>query len=108
MDLSKKKCVPCRGGVPPLPTEKAQELLKELNIAWKLADNKIERTYKFRNFREAMVFINKVASIAEAEGHHPDIHLEGWNSVRIVLYTHAIGGLHENDFIVAAKIDGLV
>jgi 4a-hydroxytetrahydrobiopterin dehydratase len=108
MDLTSKKCVPCEGGIPPLTLENAEALLKDLDISWKIIDKKIERTFRFKNFREAMKFVNKVAELAEREGHHPDIHLEGWNKVRIVLYTHAINGLHENDFIVAAKIDALV
>lgn len=108
MDLKSKKCVPCEGGIPPLQKEKAKELLKELDLSWKIAGNKIERTFRFKDFRGAMEFVNKVADVAEAAGHHPDIHLEGWNKVRIALYTHAINGLHENDFIVAARIDALV
>jgi 4a-hydroxytetrahydrobiopterin dehydratase len=107
MDLKGKKCVACHGGVKPLGVEEAQALLKELDASWKIIGNRIERTFKFNDFKGAMVFVNKVAAVAESEGHHPDIHVEGWNKVRIVLYTHAINGLHENDFIVAAKLDAL-
>jgi 4a-hydroxytetrahydrobiopterin dehydratase len=107
MDLTAKKCVPCEGGVQPLEKEKAAEYLKQLGPGWETDGKKITKRYRFKDFAEAMGFVNKVAEVAEAEGHHPDIHIEGWNKVRIVLFTHAIKGLHENDFIVAAKIDGL-
>ena len=70
--------------------------------------DKIERDFTFKNFKEAIVFINKVADLAESEGHHPDILLHGWNKVQLTLYTHSISGLSENDFIMAAKIDKLV
>lgn len=108
MGLTDKRCVPCEGGIAPLSQRKAEALLKELDGAWRIADNKIERPFRFKNFRQAVAFVNEVAEVAEGEGHHPDIHLENWNRVRIVLHTHAINGLHENDFIVAAKIDALV
>lgn len=108
MDLRKKRCVPCEGRVKPLTGKKARELLRKLDAAWRIRKTRIERRFRFRDFWRAMSFANKVAVIAEKEGHHPDIHVEKWNNVRIVLYTHAIGGLHENDFIVAAKIDALV
>ncbi len=87
--------------------EKAQDMLKNLN-GWELVENagKIEKKYKFANFVEAMAFINKVAEIAEQEGHHPDIFVS-YSRVTITLFTHKINGLHMNDFIVAAKIDAL-
>ncbi len=105
MSLLSKKCVPCEGGVMPLFRPAAEALLKE-TPDWELAvdGKKISRKYKFKNFKEALAFVNKVGDIAEAEGHHPDMEL-GWGRVRIELSTHAIGGLSENDFILAAKID---
>jgi len=88
-----------------LDSKKVQELLKQL-VLWTLKDNKkIEKIYSFKNFKEAMAFINKVGNLAEEEGHHPDIEIFNWNKTRISLSTHAIGGLSENDFILAAKID---
>jgi 4a-hydroxytetrahydrobiopterin dehydratase len=106
-ELAAKSCTACRGGVPPLSREGAETWRKQ-TPEWKLIDEarKIERAFKFKNFREAQVFVNKVGEIAEAEQHHPDICF-GWGYANITLHTHAIGGLHENDFIVAAKIDQL-
>jgi len=104
--LAEKKCVPCEGGTPPLTEEKARALLAELKEGWELQEGKLVRQFKFRNFREAMAFVNKVAEIAEAEQHHPDIAIS-YNRVRLTLFTHAIKGLSENDFIVAAKVDQL-
>lgn len=106
-DLSSKKCVPCEGGMPPLLREEAERLLSQ-TLGWKIADDKkILREFSFKNFKEAMIFVNRVADLAEEEGHHPDIMIHGWNKVRLELSTHAIGGLSENDFIVAAKINDL-
>ncbi|MBI4360629.1 4a-hydroxytetrahydrobiopterin dehydratase [Candidatus Micrarchaeota archaeon] len=104
--LKDQFCVPCRGGIPPLPKEKAEFYLREVPN-WKLEGNRIARTIKFKNFKDAMAFVNAVADIAEQQGHHPDIEIH-WNEVRLELYTHKIGGLHENDFILAAKIDALM
>lgn len=105
-DLKYKKCVPCEGGVKPLtPGEYSAFLRTELN-GWIDVDRKqIEKEYKFKNFKEALAFVNKVGELAESEGHHPDISLHGWNKVKLTLSTHAIGGLSENDFILASKID---
>ena len=108
MKLAEKKCVACEGGIPPLTKVEIQNYLKQVSSEWKLSGIRIVRELKFKNFKEALVFVNKVGDIAEKEGHHPDIHIERWNQVRIELYTHAINGLHENDFIVAAKIDKLL
>ena len=107
-DLASKKCVPCEGGVEPISRERAQEYLKQLNSDWQIIDNgrKIRREFKFKNFKETLNFVNKVGEIAESEGHHPDIKF-GWGYVNITLFTHAINGLFENDFILAAKIDKL-
>src|ERR1039458_3237215 len=104
MDLTKKKCVPCEAGTPPLEAEAVTKFAKSVPD-WKVSDNKkLSREFKFKNFKEAMVFVNRVAEIAEAEGHHPDVYIF-YNLVRLELSTHAINGLSENDFILAAKID---
>ena len=108
MDLSKKKCVPCEGGEIPLDEESAKEMKKWVNPSWELEAKNLSRGFEFKNFVEAMKFINKVAEIAESEGHHPDINLHSYKKVKIDLSTHAIGGLSGNDFILAAKIDKLV
>ena len=107
--LIEKKCVPCKGGVQPLRKEQIQEYLGQLSSAWEVKDDKkITRKFKFKNFKEAMVFVNKVAELAEQEGHHPDIRIFGYRNVGIELTTHSIGGLSENDFILAAKIEQLI
>lgn len=104
-NLATKKCVPCRGGIPPLTKAEADALLAQVP-GWQLApDGKtIRKEYKFGNFAESLRFVNDVGVIVEREDHHPDITL-GWGYANVVFYTHKIGGLHENDFIVAAKID---
>ena len=103
--LAAKTCTPCRGGVPPLSRQEAERFHNEARD-WALLDDahRIERTFRFRNFREALDFVGRVGELAEAEGHHPDIHIS-WNRVRLELTTHAIKGLSENDFVVAAKVD---
>lgn len=103
--LSQKKCVACEGGVPPVQKEEADILMRQLQ-GWKLADDakSISKEFTFANFSAALAFTNAVGAIAEAEGHHPDIALS-WGKVGITLTTHAISGLSENDFILAAKID---
>ncbi len=107
-ELSSRKCVPCEGGVPALSLAQAQALMPQLQPEWQLAaDGKsIASEWKFRNFLHTMSFVNAVAHIANAEDHHPDIEL-GYGYCRIRYNTHAIGGLSENDFICAAKIDAL-
>jgi len=107
-DLVNKKCVPCESGSPPLSNEKEEEMLKEVP-SWLLirdGTHKIRRQFKFKNFREAMNFVNQVAEIAEKEDHHPDIYIF-YNKIQLDLFTHAVGGLSENDFIMAAKINAL-
>ncbi|HVZ12267.1 MAG TPA: 4a-hydroxytetrahydrobiopterin dehydratase [Patescibacteria group bacterium] len=105
MDLTKKKCVPCEGGVDPFTDEEIKTYQSYLKTQWDIVDGKkIERMFKFKDFREAMEFVNKVADIANEEDHHPDI-LINYSRVTITLWTHAIGGLSANDFIVAAKIE---
>ena len=103
------KCVPCEGGVEPLALAEAKEKLALLD-GWTLNETTpptIERAFELADFRRALAWVNRVGMLAEEEGHHPDLHVESWNRVRIVLYTHAIGGLHDNDFVVARKVDGL-
>jgi 4a-hydroxytetrahydrobiopterin dehydratase len=107
-ELTSKKCVPCEGGVPALSRAAAQNLMQELGPEWKLANDakSIESEWKFRNFFHTMSFVNAVAHVANAEDHHPDLEV-GYGFCRIRYNTHAIGGLSENDFICAAKIDAL-
>jgi 4a-hydroxytetrahydrobiopterin dehydratase len=105
-DLKNKKCVPCEGGVKPLTPDEYGAFLRSELTGWvDVKQKKIEKEYKFKNFKEALDFINKVGELAESEGHHPDIYLHGWNKVKLTLSTHAIDGLSENDFILASKID---
>ncbi len=107
MTLSAKTCVPCRGGVPPLDEAAARKLLVE-TPGWTLTHDaaRIERKFSFRDFKEALAFVNRVGALAEDEGHHPDI-MFGWGYCMVVFYTHKIKGLHENDFIMAAKVNAL-
>lgn len=106
-DLLAKKCIPCSIGAEPLKENEIDELYKSLNEGWKVIDyQRLEKVYRFRNFKEALSFTIQVGELAEAEGHHPDIYLS-WGKVILKLWTHKIGGLHENDFILAAKIDQL-
>ncbi|PIR82765.1 4a-hydroxytetrahydrobiopterin dehydratase [Candidatus Kaiserbacteria bacterium CG10_big_fil_rev_8_21_14_0_10_59_10] len=104
-EMSKKRCVPCEAGALPLFKPQAEELLKKLD-GWALSADakKITKEYRFKDFAEALAFANRVGAIAEEEGHHPDLSIS-WGKVGIELSTHAIGGLSENDFILAAKID---
>src|SRR5690606_22142052 len=103
-DLASRECVPCRGGVPPLTPEEREPLLKQLE-GWQVADGQhVSKTYKFDNFVDAIAFVNRVGEQADANGHHPDIALS-WGMVRIDIHTHAIDGLTESDFILAAKCD---
>lgn len=103
MDLTKKKCIPCEAGTPPLQKAKVEELLKEIP-SWALKEGHLYKKFKFKDFKAAMEFVNKIAGIAEHEGHHPDFCVH-YSKVEVELWTHAISGLSENDFIVAAKID---
>ncbi len=106
--LVSKKCRPCEGGVEPLPLSAAKQLLSELH-GWELVEGKLLRkTLKCKDFLDAVQLIQQIAPIAEAEDHHPDLHLTGYRRLTIELSTHAIGGLSENDFILAAKIDQLL
>lgn len=106
--LCTKKCVPCEGGVPPLSPAEAAELNKQLS-GWSITPDgqRIRKEWVVRNFDAAMAFFHRISLVANAEGHHPDLHLVGFRNVAIEIWTHAIGGLSENDFILAAKIDEL-
>ncbi|MCA9260006.1 MAG: 4a-hydroxytetrahydrobiopterin dehydratase [Planctomycetales bacterium] len=105
-ELLAKKCRPCEGGVQACTPSVAEAHLRYLD-RWCLADDgrRIRKQWKFKHFMEAIRFFNRCAELAEAEGHHPDLHLEQYRFATIELWTHAIGGLSENDFILAAKID---
>src|SRR4051812_33185417 len=105
-ELTSKSCTPCEGGVPPLEADAAKAMLDHLE-GWQLTEDgkRIRRAWTVRNFMAAIDFFNKVATLAEYEGHHPDLHLEGYRHVTVEVSTHAIGGLSENDFILAAKIN---
>jgi 4a-hydroxytetrahydrobiopterin dehydratase len=104
-ELTAKTCTPCQGGIPPLTADEV-ERFRQQTPQWSVHDDarRIERTYQFKNFAEAFAFVQKVAELAESEGHHPDIGF-GWGYVTVSLQTKKIKGLHENDFIMAAKID---
>jgi 4a-hydroxytetrahydrobiopterin dehydratase len=103
--LADKQCVPCRGGVPALRPDVQKELLRELDTGWRTVDgHHLERDFTFRNFRQAMELANEVARIAEEQRHHPELHV-GWGKLKVTLFTNTIDGLHENDFILAARID---
>ena len=109
-DLSEKKCIPCEGGIPSFDKTEIHKYLKKVD-GWdvKADDQKIYyliKEFKFKNFLESQNFVNKVGNIAENEGHHPDIRF-GWGYAGIKIFTHAINGLHESDFVLAAKIDKL-
>jgi 4a-hydroxytetrahydrobiopterin dehydratase len=103
--LAEKTRIPCRGGIPPLSFDEAEQL-REQASDWELHDRatRIERTFRFKNFREAFAFVERAAGLAENEGHHPDISF-GWGYATVSLRTKKIKGLHENDFIMATKLD---
>ena len=107
MDFTRKKCVPCEGGVPKMAPAEVEQALRSLD-GWDAREGatRIHKHYRFKGFRQAMRFLNALADLAEAEGHHPDFTVH-YNTVDVNLWTHAIGGLSENDFIVAAKLDSL-
>lgn len=104
--LDSRHCVPCAGGVPPMPQEAIEKLLPQIP-GWQAVDaHHLERTFKFSDFKEALDFVNRIGAVAEAEGHHPDIELS-WGMVGVHIFTHKIDGLTESDFILAAKISAL-
>ncbi len=104
-DLANKQCKPCEGGVPPLSLDEASKLMQQLE-GWSLANNKISKTFEFKNYYQTMAFVNAVAWISHREDHHPDMAV-GYSKCHVEYTTHAIHGLSENDFICAAKIDWL-
>ena len=107
--LADRTCVPCRGGVPPLKGDKLTEIYAQLAdpAQWNIVnEHHLVRAYKFPDFKSALAFVNRVGEVAEEQGHHPDI-LLGWGKVEITTWTHAVDGLTESDFILAAKIDRL-
>jgi 4a-hydroxytetrahydrobiopterin dehydratase len=108
MDLKDKKCIPCSSYVPPLPSEEKQQMLKNISAEWRLTEgeSRIRRDFKFKNFKKAMEFAVEVGHVAEAEKHHPELHL-GWGHCDIEIWTHTNNNLVENDFILAAKIDAV-
>ena len=104
-DLASKSCVPCKGGIPALNSKEAKQMLSSVN-GWLLNDTStvIEKKFEFDDFKQTLSFVNKVGDLAESEDHHPDISF-GWGYCEISIHTHKIKGLHENDFILASKID---
>jgi 4a-hydroxytetrahydrobiopterin dehydratase len=106
-DLAKKECVPCKGGVPPLKGSALTDLLAALGGGWQaIGEHHLEKEFKFKNFREALDFTNRIGELAESVNHHPDIYL-AWGKVRLTIWTHKIDGLTESDFILAAKTEQL-
>tara|TARA_R110000822_G_scaffold32743_7_gene93707 strand:+ start:4763 stop:5119 length:357 start_codon:yes stop_codon:yes gene_type:complete len=108
-DLKSRRCVPCEGGVPPLDLAAATRLQKSLHARWKLIHNgeRISATFEFSDYWRTHAFVSAVAWIAHTEDHHPDIQF-GYNQANVTYWTHAVKGLTENDFICAAKVDGLL
>jgi len=105
IELSDKKCVPCKGGVPPLKGTALNELFNELKEGWELInDHYLEKTFRFKNFKQALAFTNLIGELAEQENHHPDFYL-AWGKVKLTIWTHKIDGLTESDFVFAAKSD---
>ncbi len=105
-DLASKTCVPCRGDVPPLGGAGLEELARQLPDWTVVEGHHLRKEFRFKNFREALDFVNRVGELAEEQAHHPDIDL-GWGRVGVTIYTHKIDGLTESDFVLAAKIDRL-
>lgn len=105
-ELASKQCIPCRGGVPPLEGEELAQLSSQLPDWQVIEGRRIERSFKFPNFKSALAFVNRIGELSEQQGHHPDLCF-GWGYVNVTIYTHKIKGLTESDFILGAKIDGL-
>jgi 4a-hydroxytetrahydrobiopterin dehydratase len=105
MELTARKCVPCAGGVPRLVPAEIEELLRQV-VGWSLAGDRLSKHLQFKDFNALMVFVNRMAEVAEGEGHHPDFTVH-YNQLDVSIWTHAVGGLTESDFILAAKLDAL-
>ena len=110
-DLSKKKCIPCEGNIPPFEYDEIHKYLKKVD-GWDVEKNEnqnyfLTKKFEFKNFKDSQIFVNRVGDIAEIEGHHPDI-IFGWGYAKIKVFTHAINGLAESDFILASKIDKII
>jgi len=104
-DLTKRNCVPCKGGMPPMDADAIANYLQLLGGNWTMVENqKIEKEFSFPDFATALAFTNIIGELAEQQGHHPDLEL-GWGRIKVTLWTHKIGGLSESDFILAAHID---
>ena len=107
MDLASKDCVPCKGGHPPLRGDELDRLMGELGHGWQVVgEHHLEKEYRFKDFRLALEFTNRVGALAEGQGHHPDLHL-AWGRVRVTIWTHKIDGLTESDFVFAARTERL-
>ncbi len=106
-NLAEQQCQPCKGGVDPLKGDDLNKMIDELNNDWQIIEeHHLEKQFKFKNFKQALDFVNQVGELAESIGHHPDIYLT-WGKVKITVWTHKIDGLHNSDFIFAAKTDRL-
>ena len=107
-DLARMECKPCKGGIPPMIEPDLPEWMHKLGGDWRLVEgHHLEKVYRFKDFRQALAFTNRVGELSESVGHHPDIHL-AWGKVGLTVWTHKIGGLSETDFVFAARCDGLV
>ncbi len=103
-DLASKTCVPCRGGTPPLKGEELDDLRRQVPEWEVVGEHHLRRRFRFKNFREALGFVNRVGELAEEQGHHPDVSF-GWGYAEVTVWTHKIDGLTESDFVFAAKVD---
>ncbi len=107
-ELAQRQCIPCKGGIPPLKGKALADFFALLGNDWRvIEEHHLEKEYRFRDFRQALDFTNRIGELAESVGHHPDLEL-GWGRVKVQLHTHKIGGLCETDFVFAAKIDQLL
>jgi 4a-hydroxytetrahydrobiopterin dehydratase len=104
VDLASRECVPCRGGVPPMSGPEIESFIKQL-VGWEVVQaHHLRKTFEFKDFRDALAFVNRIGALSEEQGHHPDISF-GWGHAEVTIWTHKIDGLTESDFILAAKID---
>ena len=105
-ELASKTCIPCKGGTPPLEGKEIEDLRRQIPEWEVVEEHHLRRVFRFKNFREAWGFVNKVGELAEQQGHHPDISF-GWGYAEVTVWTHKINGLTESDFVFAAKVDTL-